>query len=210
MAKLAFFLEGDCEKCLIQFCLQNCFSHIRHTLDVWEFDNYNENDHYALLYDCTGYQNVLPKATHYKPILWDANLILIRDLEKTPCNTGLSTEILNAIPELSSQKIKFGLFSRPCIEAIYHCDITLFMKVMKQMYRETFGSQSEIPSSFQNDLLSINWNDPLISLKNFCRKFNMALNKKKIAEKFFSQLDYSSNNHPYIERLKSILSCLDN
>ena len=206
MAKLALFLEGACEQNAIRFYLQNYVPHILVTMDVLEF--IESTTSIVLLYDCGGYQNVLPKAKEYESTLWNDSLVLVRDLETTPCFATLKDEVAHEIPRLRGQAIKYALFSKPYLESVYQCDLTLFHRVMTQLYKETHGAVSPTPVTFSPGLNNIDWNNPLPSLKGFCRVHNMGFQKVKVAQKFFSQLNYPSIQSHYLVRLRDLFSGL--
>ena len=202
MKKMALFLEGDSEKIAIRFYLQKYLPQIEITLDVYEFIDHAQDSSIVLLYDCLGHESVLPKAKEYSSTLWNDTIVLVRDLERMPCFSSLSADILQEIPQLKNQGAKFGLIAAPCMEAVYGCDMQLFQAVMQQVYKETHGKSA--PAIFAEECQFIDWKNPTPGLRAFCARYNLGYKKIKIASKFFSQLNYSSSDHPYIMRLKDL------
>jgi hypothetical protein len=202
MKKLGLFLEGTCEKKLCEFLLIQKFPQIKRTLDVAEFIQSSES--IVLLYDCIGHENVFPRLKEYKDSNPSLPMLAVRDLEEIGCYLILKDDLLRAVPTLNDQFFKPTLFAKPELETIYSCDLSLLKRVMVKLYKESVGIT--VPHNFEIAFDSIDWTKPVSSLKTITTQFNMAFKKVKVAEKFFSQLNFEkvSAEHPYFQRMISI------
>jgi len=204
--KIAIFYEGDSEGILLKFLMINYCSNINYTEDVLDFIASTADC--VLMYNCGGYQNVFPNLQGYSHIHSpNCSFLAVRDTEKTPCFTSLKDEGHSALDKLATQAEKWAIFAKPNLESLYRADLALFERCVKKLFEETHG-HINYPADFQTDIGAVDFTRGKSAVEALFSKYQISFNKKRIANKFFSQFDFQSSSDPYFVRLRESLQVL--
>ena len=199
--KVVIYYEGYSERKMFNSIFHRSTQPMNITEDYMDLLTAPENAHTVLLYECHGSQNVFPYVADTR-YLYSQNqiLIIVRDLEKSPCFTHLKGELENTIPDLPQNRTRL-LFSQPVFEEVYFADLLLFERVFRILYRK--HSDSPIPDiqEFRDKISKLDHSHPQSSIKSLFRAYGMAFNKPLLAKEFFARFDFHKSNHPYVSRV---------
>lgn len=206
--KAVIYYEGLTERQMFDHILQKWFPSVHTTEDFLDFENYSVNNNAVLFYDCYGAQNVFPQVAR-TPYIYknDEIIVLVRDLEETPCFSQLKTDLSGICTNLPYPRTRL-IFSKPGFEQVYFADLSLFQRVFCEMHEINNGRPIPDQDQLQKQIDSLNRNNPGASIKKLFTSYNMAFDKPRLAKAFFDQFDCPSSEHTYIKRVMTSLEGL--
>jgi hypothetical protein len=201
--RAAIFYEGESERNLLDWFFWKCLpGQIVHS-NYRDFQTSSGNND-ILFFECSGCDDVLPTVQKYSFLFKDSKNtgLVVRDLESLDCYSTSTPrkQLLQHCPMLFQQSHRATLFARPHLEVLYSADLGLFERVIEAQIKSQGGNAS----NFQGLIKSIDWKNPSSSLGSIFRELGLAYRKSQLAERFFSQFDFSSAQDPYFVRLRSI------
>ncbi len=201
--RTAIFYEGDSERNLLDWFFRKCLPGKIVHKNYRDFQASSGNND-ILFFECSGCYDVLPTVKKYSFLFkFSGNTgLVVRDLESPDCYSTSTPrkQLLEHCPMLFKQAHKATLFARPHLEVLYSADMDLLEQVIKAQVKAQGGDVSGLKGLVK----SINWDNPNKSLGDIFAGLSLAYRKSQLAERFFSQFDFSSTKEPYFVRLRNI------
>ena len=205
--KALIYYEGDSEREMLDHLLHKSCQQTLITKDYLDFLTTPDNIYILFLYDCDGYQNVFPNIAKTK-YLYNNNesVLILRDLEQVPCFTQLKEDLYTVCPPLRNYSGALTLFSKPQFEQVYFSDLSLFENVFCIMFRSRNGTSIPNLAILKQRIRDLDHRYPMQSLKKLFKMYNMAFDKKELANEYFARFNFRSSRYPYIIRLMGALN----
>jgi hypothetical protein len=206
--KIVVYYEGEAEEAMLD-AIRYRYTHVNWTKDYYEFLTWPDSECTVLLWPCGGYQNVFPQVESTSYLYENEEvLLIIRDLERTPCYSGLKAELEEVCTNLPPALRVKCMFSRPEFEELYFCDLSLFRHVFARMYHDTYNEELEDQAALYEKIMRMDPRKPEASIKQLFSEYGMAYKKPKFSKIYCTQLDFDNIDCVYLQRLRTVFLSL--